>query len=51
MANKLVRRFHRAVATFAAAARAANAVDTHRRPHARDLETLGIDPAAFDKVL
>ena len=51
MANKLVRRLHRTFATLAAAARAANAVEVHHRPHTRDLETLGIDPTAFNRLL
>ena len=50
MAKTLVRRFHRTFAALAAAARAANAVEEHRRPQSSDLKTLGIDPAAFDSM-
>ena len=51
MARTLVRRLHRTFATLAAAARAANAVEDSHRPQARDLETLGIDPRAFNRLL
>ena len=40
----------RAFAVIGAAAAASAAIETHRRPSARDLKTLGIDPAAFDRV-
>lgn len=39
--------FGQAFALFGAAASAAAAVDTHRRPSDRDLRTLGIDPKDF----
>ena len=42
--------FHRTFAALAAAARAANAVETRRTPRAADLKTLGIDEAAFQRV-
>jgi hypothetical protein len=48
--NALTRSFHRTFAALAAAARAASAVEAHRTPKARDLEALGIDPAAFKNV-
>ena len=35
---------------FGAARRSAAAVEAHRAPKARDLETLGIDPAAFRSI-
>lgn len=37
----------RAFAVLGAATAAAAAVEGHRRPRARDLRTLGIDPANF----
>ncbi|WP_156943469.1 hypothetical protein M728_003819 (plasmid) [Ensifer sp. WSM1721] len=37
----------RAFAVLGAATAAAAAVEGHRRPNARDLHTLGIDPANF----
>ncbi|HWD14471.1 hypothetical protein KHQ08_03110 [Pseudochrobactrum algeriensis] len=37
----------RALAVFGAAASAAAAVEGRRRPHERDLRTLGINPADF----
>ncbi|MBB6508004.1 MULTISPECIES: hypothetical protein [Rhizobium/Agrobacterium group] len=42
--------FGRAFALFGAAVSASAAVENNRRPHARDLEILGIDPQAFRKV-
>lgn len=42
--------FGNAFAIFGAASAAAAAVEGNRRPRARDLETLGIDPASFGKV-
>ena len=42
--------FQRTFAALAAAARAANAVETHRSPRGEDLKTMGIDPAAFQRV-
>ena len=44
MRNTFVRNVSRGLAAFAAAARAANAVETHRSPRGEDLKTLGIDP-------
>ncbi|MBB5090101.1 MULTISPECIES: hypothetical protein [Pseudochrobactrum] len=37
----------RALAVFGAAASAAAAVEGRRRPHEKDLRTLGINPADF----
>lgn len=42
--------FGNAFAILGAASAAAAAVEGNRRPRARDLETLGIDPASFGKV-
>ncbi|CAH0339189.1 hypothetical protein [Rhizobium sp. CECT 9324] len=39
--------FGRAFAMLGAASAAAAAVEGHRRPHDRDLRTLGIEPATF----
>ncbi|HEY0853802.1 MAG TPA: hypothetical protein VGD86_03160 [Devosia sp.] len=50
MTKTVIREFHRTFKALAAAARAANAVEEQRRPQARDLQTLGIDPGAFDSV-
>lgn len=36
--------------TIGSAIRAAAAVEGNREPRARDLKTLGIDPAAFSKI-
>ena len=41
----------RAFAVLGAANAAAAAVEGHRRPNARDLRTLGIDPATFPDSL
>lgn len=38
------------VAAMGAARNAAAAVNARRQPSARDLETLGIDPAAFRSI-
>lgn len=40
----------RAIAVFGAAASASAAVEAGRKPKKRDLVTLGIDPAAFDRT-
>ncbi|MEB2844899.1 hypothetical protein ACQKKX_13865 [Neorhizobium sp. NPDC001467] len=40
----------RAIAVFGAATAASAAVEGGRKPQARDLATLGIDPKAFDRV-
>ncbi len=48
--NALTLSFHRTFAALAAAARAANAVDSRRAPRSEDLKTLGIDEAAFRQV-
>jgi hypothetical protein len=40
----------RAIAVFGAATAASAAVEGGRKPQARDLKTLGIDPKAFDRV-
>ncbi|WP_331376713.1 hypothetical protein [Sinorhizobium chiapasense] len=40
----------RAFAVLGAANAAAAAVEGHRRPNARDLRTLGIDPANFPDI-
>ena len=37
-------------AILGAASAAAGAVEVHRAPRARDLRTLGIDPAAFKNI-
>ena len=42
--------FGRAFALLSAAHAAAAAVEGHRRPKARDLKTLGIDPADFPRL-
>ncbi len=38
------------IEVFGAARRSAAALETRRAPAARDLETLGIDPAAFRSI-
>jgi hypothetical protein len=43
-------RFSRAFAIFGAAVSASAAVENHRRPKNSDLNTLGIDPRAFDRI-
>lgn len=43
-------RFGRAFAIFGAAIAASAAVENRRRPKASDLDTLGIDPKAFDRI-
>ncbi|MDI7861857.1 hypothetical protein MRS76_07790 [Rhizobiaceae bacterium n13] len=40
----------RAFAVIGAATAASAAVEAHRRPSARHLTTLGIEPAAFDRI-
>lgn len=40
----------RAFAVVGAASAASAAVELHRRPSARDLKTLGIDPADFNRL-
>jgi hypothetical protein len=50
MPNKTILRFRDAFTALAAAARAANAVDSGRRPQARDLRILDIDPHGFDRI-
>ncbi|TCL69671.1 hypothetical protein [Rhizobium sp. BK251] len=40
----------RAFAVIGAANAVSAAVEAHRRPRARDLNTLGINPEAFDRV-
>ncbi len=40
----------RALAVVSAAISVSAAVENHRRPKNRDLETLGIDPTAFDRI-
>lgn len=50
MRNNLFNRVAQTVATFAAAARAASAVDNGNAPRANDLKELGIDPAAFRAI-
>jgi hypothetical protein len=50
MANAFVRNINRTFGLFAAAARAASAVEAYGRPRRRDLMTLGIDPAAFRSI-
>jgi hypothetical protein len=42
--------FGRAFAVVSAAIAVSAAVENHRRPKSRDLNTLGIDPNAFDKL-
>lgn len=48
--NALTLSFHRTFAALAAAARAANAVDTCRAPRSDDLKALGIDPADYRRI-
>jgi hypothetical protein len=43
-------RIGRAFAIFGAAVSASAAVENGRRPRKRDLNTLGIDPKAFDSI-
>jgi hypothetical protein len=43
-------RIGRAFAMVGAAISVAAAVENHRRPANRDLNALGIDPAAFDRI-
>ncbi len=43
-------RLSRAFAIFGAAVSASAAVENGRRPRNRDLNTLGIDPKAFDRI-
>jgi hypothetical protein len=50
MPDNLIKRFNRAFATLAAAARAANAVDSGHAPRTNDLKELGIDPVAFKSI-
>ena len=50
MTNAFVRNVTRTFGALAAAARAANAVDSRRNPRAQDLVTLGIDPTAFRDI-
>ncbi|EUC00551.1 hypothetical protein PMI07_003837 [Rhizobium sp. CF080] len=40
----------RAFAVMSAAISVSAAVENHRRPSNRDLNTLGIDPKAFDRL-
>lgn len=39
-----------AIEVLGSASRAAAAADSNRQPNARDLDRLGIDPAAFAKI-
>jgi hypothetical protein len=39
------------IATFGSAVAVANAVEAGRRPRARDLATLGIEPRAFERIV
>ncbi|MFB9949835.1 hypothetical protein ACFFP0_13300 [Rhizobium puerariae] len=41
----------RAFAVMSAAISVSAAVENHRRPNSRDLDTLGIDPKAFDRIV
>ncbi|HEY9009433.1 MAG TPA: hypothetical protein VIN06_00300 [Devosia sp.] len=50
MRTTFFRNVSRGIAAFAAAARAANAVENNRTPRGEDLRTLGIEPAAFRKI-
>ncbi|WP_162894917.1 hypothetical protein [Rhizobium terrae] len=43
--------FTRAFAVMSAAISVSAAVENHRRPTSRDLNTLGIDPKAFDRLI
>jgi hypothetical protein len=47
MTNAFVRNLHRTFATFAAAARAASAVEARRMPSEADLKKLEIEPRVF----
>lgn len=40
----------RAFAVMSAAISVSAAVENHRRPNNSDLQTLGIDPKAFDRI-
>lgn len=40
----------RAITVFGAANSAAAAVEAHRAPSRRDLDTLGIEPQAFSRI-
>jgi hypothetical protein len=48
--NSRGNRFSRAFAIVGAAISASAAVENGRRPRNRDLNTLGIDPKAFDRI-
>lgn len=48
--NALTLSFHRTFAALAAAARAANAVESRRMPRGEDLKTLGIDADTFRRI-
>ncbi len=50
MFGRFNNRFSRAFAQFGSAVRASAAVEAHRQPAARDLETLGIDVEQFRKI-
>jgi hypothetical protein len=50
MTSRFLRSLKSAAGLFAAAARAASAVEAYGRPRRRDLMTLGIDPAAFRSI-
>ncbi|TCV75737.1 hypothetical protein EDE05_101535 [Neorhizobium sp. R1-B] len=43
--------FGRAFAVVSAAIAVSAAVENHRRPKSHDLNTLGIDPKAFDQLV
>lgn len=48
--NSLLARAGRLFAILGAAGASAAAVEAHRAPKARDLKTLGINPAAFKHI-
>jgi hypothetical protein len=48
--RNFVRNATRIVALFGAAASAASAAESGRRPHNRTLETLGIDPDQYRQI-
>lgn len=50
MSNRFVSRFKSTVGALAAAVRVGSAVENGDRPRRKDLDALGIDPAAFRSI-